>query len=303
MLHIYKSADASTCLASRRVVFIGDSVTRKLFFQLSNLIDPKLPTAPTDKGQKHVDHTLRSAGGTQLDFFWDPFLNSSHMDDIIYSQLGGSSIKGAPSRRPALLVLGSGLWYLRYSGSSGGISAWEAKLESTLSAITDARVKLADEIVVLPIEEVVPAKLSHERANSMRLSDIDAMNSDLLHRIHPPAADSLGLLGSVASMPVSLPLVFNQMLDPLQTEDGLHYSDTVVKAQANVLLNLRCNDVLPKQFPFDKTCCRKYPWPNSLQLVILGIAVLWGPCSLLLSRQSGSFFSTLSKISRLRSIM
>jgi hypothetical protein len=79
------------------------------------------------------------------------------------------------------------------------------------------------------------------------------------------------------------------MLDPSQTADGLHFSDNIVKAQANILLNLRCNDVLPKTFPLDKTCCRRYPRPSVLQIIILGAAILWGPYTVFLSYRSGKY--------------
>jgi N-acetylneuraminate 9-O-acetyltransferase len=121
----------------------------------------------------------------------------------------------------------------------------------------------------------------------MHASDIDAMNSDLFHRVSPPSNDYFHLFSSpMPPIPVALPLVFNQMLHPSQTEDGLHYSDAVVKAQANILLNLRCNDALPKRFPMDKTCCRKYPMPSALQVIILVLIILWGPCIWFLSGRS-----------------
>ena len=82
MLHSYKASHAETCLDRRSAVFIGDSVTRKLFFQFANILDPHLPTTVPDDDQKHADHHLRSASGTELTFFWDPFLNSSHVDAL-----------------------------------------------------------------------------------------------------------------------------------------------------------------------------------------------------------------------------
>ena len=66
-------------------------------------------------------------------------------------------------------------------------------------------------------------------------------------------------------------------VDKSLTEDGLHYSDTVIKIQANILLNLQCNDKLPKVFPFNKTCCNRYPWPSTVHLFVLGLVVLSGP--------------------------
>jgi hypothetical protein len=288
MMHTYKPSDASSCLASRQVVFIGDSVTRRLFFQLAHLVDPALPTSPPDDEHKHANHVLYSKDATEFSFFWDPYLSGKDTHSFIAPPNSSTALDGHAARRPALLVLGSGLWYLRYSNSSGGIRAWEANIERIFDSVTHTRPKLADQIVLLPIETIVSSKLSAERANSMRPSDIDAMNSDLFHRLNPPSKGSFHFLANLPlSIPVSLPLVFNEMLDPSQTKDGLHFSDAVVKIQANFLLNFRCNDVLPKRFPFDKTCCRRYPWPSALQLTILALTILWGPSIWFFSRQPG----------------
>lgn len=288
-MHSYQSKDAETCLQSRDVVFMGDSVARKLFFQFANIVDKGLATGPPDDAQKHADHHLRASFGTELSFYWDPFLNSSSLDEVLSGKDADEHPLGTPSfKRPSLLVLGSGLWYLRYANTSGGLPAWESNTEALLDRIYRSRRKPADEIVVLPIEDLVSYKLSDERATTMLPSDRDAMNSELFHRIHPPFTPFFSIFSPPPpETPVSLPLVFNDMLDPSQTEDGLHFSDPVVRTQANILLNLHCNDELPKSFPLDKTCCRRYPWPSLLHFVVLVAAVFWGPCAWLLSRRNG----------------
>ncbi|KAG6912037.1 hypothetical protein DXG01_000285 [Tephrocybe rancida] len=231
MLYHYNTPQATVCLDSKPVIFIGDSVTRALFFQLAHILDPSLPAAAND-GEKHVDHILTTKNGSEVSFFWDPFLNSTHTFDLVQSARDDV-------HRPALLVLGSGLWYLRYSNSSGGLPAWEANMEHILAEVAKSPVKPADNVVILPVEQVVPSKLNQDRADSLRLSDIDAMNSDLSHRINP---SSSGLLFSgKPAYPVSLPLVFNELLAPSETDDGLHFSELVVKTQATILLNLRCS--------------------------------------------------------------
>lgn len=274
MLHSYKPEEGFLCFKSKPVVFIGDSVTRLLFFQMVHMLDPTIPTAPRE-GLQHSDHTFRTKHGTPISFFWDPYLNASHTYDMVGSTKNGTSLERDDDvQRPGLLVLGSGLWYLRYSD----LSSWEANMEHILNSLARNHAKPAHEVVILPVEQVVSSKLSHERAMSIRSSDIDAMNSDLFHRINPPLTDVFSIFSRpIPPIPVALPRVFNEMIDASQTEDGLHFSDAVVKLQTAVLLNQRCNDVLPKKFPFDKTCCNRYPWPSPLQLVILIAAVLWGP--------------------------
>ena len=281
MLNAYTPKATSTCFGSREVVFVGDSVTRQLFFQFANIVDPKLPDAPPDDDHKHSNYTLGAENKVKLSFYWDPYMNSS------YSQLihptGTDRAPALDSDRPALLVLGTGLWYLRYE-DSGGLPAWEARIEAVIETIKSAKPPLADEIVLLPVEEPVTSKLSPERAKAIRIQDVDAMNSDLFQRIYPPE-DSFF---PITPRTISLPLVLNRMLDDSQTTDGLHFSSLIVKAQANLLLNLRCNDALPKRYPMDKTCCRSYPSPSPLHLFVIFVVCLAAPAFWYYSYHTGS---------------
>ena len=273
-LHKYGEKEASACFRSKELIFIGDSVTRKLFFQVVQVLDRSLPSGPPSDAAKHANHKFHTTSGTDLTFAWDPFLNSSYTQSILLKS-GDNTIKSLPS--PAMLVLGSGLWYLRYSNSSGGVPAWESRIKHIFYSLT-TNPKPADEVVILPIEQIISSKLTPERASTMRPSDIDAMNSDLYHRINPPSDDFKYSFTSLSrSVTASLPLVFNQMVDESLTEDGLHYSDAVIRAQANILFNLQCNNKLPKTFPFNKTCCNRYPWPSAIHLAVLGLVVISGP--------------------------
>ncbi|KAJ7786228.1 10 TM acyl transferase domain found in Cas1p-domain-containing protein [Mycena metata] len=278
MLHNYTPQDGFTCLESRELIFIGDSTTRGLFFQFGKLLDPAL-NLPVGAENKHQDQSLLTASQIRLLFYWDPFLNSSHIQRLAASRGVGDG------SRPALLVIGAGLWYLRYADGSGGLAAYESRIETILDALIEGN-SVADEVVILPVEGIISSKLSVERARSMHHSDVDAMNSDLLHRIKPLTGKYLSLFQTPSRpLPVSLPPVFNQMLDPSQTEDGLHFSDSVVRTQANILLNFRCNDHLPKTPPMNKTCCRKYPAPSIVQLLILVAVMLWVIYTICVRRQ------------------
>jgi hypothetical protein len=285
MIHQYKPNDATTCLASQRVVFAGDSITRQVYYSFAHAADPSLPNGPPSDGEKHKDISLRTKGGTSLLFYWDPFLNGTHTLDLLQSN--------RKAERPSLAVFGSGLWYLRHR-DSGGIAAWEAMIDQTYSIISQNAENIADQIVWLPVGNPVPYKLSAERSATIHPSDVEAMNADLVHRVTPPppsfSFSSEYVVPSKPSkrkIPISLPVAFNLMLDDSQTSDGLHFSDTILKAQANLLLNLRCNDVLPKQFPFDKTCCRSYPTPPFLEILVLFVLVMWGPLARFVSKRNG----------------
>ncbi|KZW02532.1 Cas1p-domain-containing protein [Exidia glandulosa HHB12029] len=284
MVHQYKAKDVETCMKYGRVVFVGDSVTRQLFFALAHIADPSLPQGPPSSDQKHSDYAYDTKSGVHLNFIWDPFLNTSKTATILQGNVDFTPATAPDTQPPTLLVMGSGLWYLRYSADTGGLPTWTSMIETTFAKISNAKKPIAQRLVFLPVEQVVESQLSEVRAASIHPADIEAMNSDLSHRISPPTTtiwngDGVLAGGSTkgAPLPIALPMAFNLMLDPSQSKDGMHFSANLVQAQANVLLNLRCNEELPKVFPLDKTCCRSYPTPSYLQLAVLAVIVLWGP--------------------------
>lgn len=226
------------------------------------------------------------------------YLNSTHLATILSNPYTLNSVMMHPDPpQPALLVLGSGLWYLRHP-TSGGIASWEARIDQVFNQIArgsdpaSAKV-LADDIVFLPVPAVVPEKLSDERREVLLPSEIDAMNSDLLARLSPLSSSLFFSSPTSASTrpsppPVHLPLSFNDLLDESQTTDGLHYSPTILKVKAQLLLNLQCNDRLSKDFPMDKTCCRRYPGVQSVvQGVLLVMLVCWVSVGKLLEKRLG----------------
>ncbi|KAI5477499.1 O-acetyltransferase [Pseudohyphozyma bogoriensis] len=266
MLHQYTPAQATTCLNGRHVVFIGDSTVRQVFYATVKHVDPKVST----DAEKHSDRSI-SVGNMQFSFYWDPFLNGTRTDEFLSGRLAESAAAGGV---PTLAVVGSGVWYLRYDTTSGGIPIWKDRMATLFDAVGPTGRVIADEVVLMPVETPSEAKLSPERAATIKSDDIEAMNDFLDQKLLEAASESRATL--------AIPRVFNRVISGLEeeTEDGLHFSETVNKVQASILLNLRCNDVMPKKAPFDKTCCNQYPVPNWVQGVLLVLLLAWGPVGL-----------------------
>jgi len=307
MTHNYKEKDIGTCMKARRVVFIGDSVTRQLFFSFAHKADASLPVRPASDAEKHIDYTYRSKSGVDFNFYWDPYLNTTYTQDVL-SATANFAEPGQPrdSQPPLMLILGSGLWYLRHSDLTGGLPAWSKRIETTFNAISKGGSKIASTVVFLPVEAVVVEELREDRRLSMHPADIEAMNADLSNRIAPPTISLWShdgtLVGggapSTPPLPIAFPLAFNKMLDASQSTDGLHFSSTITSAQINVLLNYQCNEALPTKFPRDHTCCRAYPTPSYLQLLVLFVVVAWGP----IARFGRSYIGTFRLAVRLRRV-
>ncbi|GAA6009960.1 hypothetical protein JCM10207_002174 [Rhodosporidiobolus poonsookiae] len=267
MLHPYTPKQATTCLQGRSVVFIGDSTVRQVFYATVKHVDKAVDTV----AEKHSDRTL-TAGGITFSFYWDPFLNGTRTAQLLEGTLGSSTGTGSPT----MAVLGSGIWYLRHP-ESGGINTWDRRVDGLFSSVRTAYPPIADSVILLPVENAIESRLSPERAATIHHEDVAKMNALLDDKIRQSPN-----LGDALAPALSVPRAFNKLVEGLEDEtaDGLHFSDTVTKAQASILLNLRCNDVLPKKFPFDKTCCFQYPTPNWVQALILVVLVAWGPLGL-----------------------
>ncbi|KAK4047792.1 hypothetical protein OIV83_005134 [Microbotryomycetes sp. JL201] len=266
MLHSYTAKDTTTCLEGRTVTFVGDSTVRQVYYAAVKHIDKNIDT----NAEKHSDRTIL-ANGVKLTFLWDPFLNGTALASLT------DPAKTNSANAPALTVIGGGIWFLRHP-DSGGVQAWSRRVDELVSAASSAATNAGDRVVLLPVENAVQSLLSPDRAATVHSDDIDAMNAHL-----EAQARQVGANGSR----LSIATVFNELIAGLdnETSDGLHFSDAISRAQASILLNSRCNDVLPKKFPFDKTCCAQYPAPNWVQGALLILLLVWGPIGLYLHSQ------------------
>ncbi|RHZ83028.1 hypothetical protein Glove_100g18 [Diversispora epigaea] len=261
MMHKYQLKDIQTCLSKRRVLFIGDSLIRKLFYTLAKKINPNVKTI----NDAHSNLHFPMNENITLDFIWDPYLNSTETDNILFGRQSYSN-----SIKPSILLLGTGLWYLRYP-DSGGYDSWQEKIDTIIELEN-----ISDSMFLSPVENLIYEKLSQVRANTMHREDIDMMNDYL-------AFKSQEILESRNDFRIqdnfNIPFVFNKILEgiPNATEDGLHFNDELLNVHMDILLNFRCNNIIPKKIPFRNTCCFKYPEGNWVQILIITFFVIYLP--------------------------
>jgi hypothetical protein len=143
---------------------------------------------------------------------------------------------------------------------------------------------IADSIVFLPVTRPEDSRLNADRAETINHVDVEAMNSGLLARLL--TSHTSGLTPSIhTTAPVIIPTVFNDLLVPEETDDGLHYSAKIVKKQAEILLGYRCNDVASDM---SGACCRREKRVTVIQVIVLFFVCAWAPLSILLRSKATS---------------
>ncbi|XP_042290752.1 N-acetylneuraminate 9-O-acetyltransferase [Thunnus maccoyii] len=258
MMHKYKSIEAQTCLAEKRVAFVGDSRIRQLFYSFIKIIDP----GQREDGNKHKDISFEDESSSfKVDFMWHPEANNSMKERLM-------SWTYETSTKPDVVILGAATWSIKlHSGSSEALQQYKVNL----TAIAVPLERLADHgevywVLQDPVNEEVLSEnrkmITNQQLNLYNEAAVDALNSSKRNsrsRVKLLAASRQAALETIS-----------------QSDDGLHLPESTRNVGAMILMNSVCNKLLK---PIDGSCCQTLPPPNLLQKLsacfFLGSAVVF----------------------------
>ncbi|KAL9044959.1 MAG: hypothetical protein Q9214_001943 [Letrouitia sp. 1 TL-2023] len=269
-----------TCLTGQRIVYIGDSTIRQVFWATARKLHPAAADELTREVEKHSDIEL-SRFNISVKFIWDPFLNSTDL----HRELAGYPVpvKGNAKHingTTGLIVIGGGLWHARHLGIKS-LNSYKIAVDSAISLITarqDRKLSIhsafntipersTKDVYMVPVPIPLYDILSPSRAATITPTKINGMNKYL----HQKALHN----GIKVAWSHSL---MTWQSDSAYEESGLHVLTSVARSKADILLNVRCNAIITKAkaYPMDKTCCSAYEQPSWLQsALVLGCLFLF----------------------------
>ncbi len=275
MMHEYKAKDMATCLSSKRVLFVGDSTIRQIFWATAKKLDKEGAEEAISKADQHGDLEF-NRDGVEVQFVWDPFLNTSrlHEELIAYRDQPIASIGKHQNitDSAAVILAGAGLWYARHI-PEGHLGQFKRAMDTIIpfmypppttiggpsnsSSTTISGKGGANNLLLLaPVQQPLYGLLSPSRAETLTPERVDPMNEYLQQMSAYHGAD---VAWSYSLMTKHRKMVYE--------ESGLHVVESVAAKRADILFNMRCNDEFARSgsYPYDRTCCSSYGRPGWIQ--------------------------------------
>lgn len=281
-MHEYSRDDIAVCLGGKRVLFVGDSTMRVLFFAALTRLDFKaarwlLRTTLTEENPRH--DLIIESNTVQLQFIWDPWLNSTKLENELTqfeSERGAKDV--ASTHKADLVIIGSsGLWAARNTPDSLYFDTFRASTDRVVRIMGDSVLpfgmqKTNNYVFLAPVQIPRYEMLLDGRARTLSPERIGRMNNYL--GSFSPTVQS-HILTAYNDMTYHVPEAYQ--------DTGLHVLDAVAERWIDVPLNARCNGMLlglpANERPAPSvshltTCCAAPPEPVRGQ-----VAMLYGICA------------------------
>lgn len=241
MLHHYQSKDVGTCLKGQRVLFIGDSTARQVFYGAMRTIDSELKD---DLSMDKSPHIVKNLNGVSFESYWDPFMNQAGFTELKNTTINNQTI--------AAVYVSYGMRFLLDLDEANAPKEFRKNLKKVRDVLTANTTFNFGTAMISPIIVPHKKKLTGNR-KKLTKDRVEKFNSYLEEEF--------------SGSKVYLPSVFNQLpegRDDSFDSTGIMFSPQLSNLQADVLLNIHCNTAISNHFPYGNTCCLKYPSPSGL---------------------------------------
>ena len=235
------------CLERQKMVFIGDSTARQVFFSLTAMLsrgdaidhDAQQQIAKNiaaNTSQWHSDMSIQVSNAPSLDFLWDPYLDSS------------AWLFDEGQDWPDAIIIGVGSWHARYLEDNH-----EQHFAKDITLFTDkvlAATQWSDPpidvlLIALPVLEPDAAHVSPERAKWMTSDRMSKLQSVLESH---EARRRLELLQAATHMASKCESAYD--------DTGINVNRAIAAAELDIILNRVCNSA-PSEPPAHYCCS----WP------------------------------------------
>ncbi|KAJ9663814.1 hypothetical protein H2198_000574 [Neophaeococcomyces mojaviensis] len=239
-LHQYDEVSTAKCLSERMLQFVGDSTVRQVFWATAYKLGGEKAREESKNAPKHANLVYQSHG-VSLQYRWDTFLNKSETLDLLQDlhdqpqpRSGGDHVD-FPQADTAAIVLSSGLWHARYSGTEFA-EEYKRVMETAASRIplrNTTSTTLGSPVIVLP-----PPVLNHDWLNPERAATLTEPRMSRILQILASTEQS-----STIDVAWSTRAMSENNAAALMN-NGLHVTTDLAAHQTEILLNKICNNKL-----------------------------------------------------------
>ena len=208
-------------LSRRRLVFVGDSITRNVYHAVSRQFGIAEAGAYDTTGPKHAD-IARVADETDLDFRWSPM--AVEQLDTMAELLDNAKQKDISNYD--LVVIGGGIWdRLHRYEDQAQITAHGETITALVGVMESLKQQGLPVVWITPTTINTPALNTPEKRDHMTEEDVEGIRS---------VYDKLGVL-KTASLVIDGPSFSKERVNDCY--DGVHYPHDVYDAGAQILAN------------------------------------------------------------------
>ena len=244
-----------TTLSHRRIIFVGDSMTRNLYHSFSRQLGIlEAGNYDATPGKKHQD-IHRTVGRTGLDFVWAPLADDqlTRMKDLLVKT------KQNDLTKYDLIVMGGGAWDRLHYFSTEEERDTHGETLTSLATEMSTSIEYGTPVVwVTPTTINTPALNSEEKRDHMTEKDMDEMRERY---------ESFGILSSSSFVIHGEKFSRDRVLE---SYDGVHYPHYVYDAGAQILANA-LDWLLPDQNTLEPFTA---PEPGRMANPFLGVMML-----------------------------